>query len=149
MVDRDAVRELPVADGIVLSLAFSPDGTQLASSTDRGSLQLWDVSSGRPTRALVGHTDLLWSIAFFPGGRQLASCSDDKTLRIWTLVPWSDRTHRLFPADFKSAVFHLMCVRSRLSLNASEPLATTLPQLPMELWLQIFDSLQRRWSSVL
>jgi WD40 repeat protein len=53
-------------------------------------------------------------VAFFPNGKQLASGSNDKTVRIWTLCAWSDKTHHLFGAPLKAAVFTLMCVRARL-----------------------------------
>jgi WD40 repeat protein len=38
---------LPGTAGIVLSLAFSPDGETLATGTDQGVVRLWDAATGR------------------------------------------------------------------------------------------------------
>ena len=40
----------------VTSLAFSPDGTLLASTTLDEPMKLWDVSTGRELATLQGHT---------------------------------------------------------------------------------------------
>jgi WD40 repeat protein len=66
--------------GAVNGVAFSPDGRQLASTSDDRTVRLWDPTSGQQTATLEGHTD--W-VAFSPDGRQLASTSDDHTVRLW------------------------------------------------------------------
>ncbi|WP_245567441.1 hypothetical protein, partial [Nocardia vinacea] len=41
----------------VPSVAFSPDGTRLASASDDRSVRLWDVATGAPVgQPLTGHT---------------------------------------------------------------------------------------------
>ncbi|KDN46741.1 hypothetical protein RSAG8_04121, partial [Rhizoctonia solani AG-8 WAC10335] len=69
---------------LVLSVAFSPDGTRLASSSGDHTVILWDLTTHSPLGGpLLGHTDWVRSIAFSPCGTQVVSGSVDKTVRIW------------------------------------------------------------------
>jgi WD40 repeat protein len=67
----------------VQSVAFSPDGQQVASGSSDETVKIWDAASGRCMQTLEGHGDLVWSVAFSPDGQRLASGSDDKTVKIW------------------------------------------------------------------
>src|SRR5205085_1638062 len=67
------------------ALAFSPDGTQLASAdgllntsfTDY-TVRLWNVSGRIRERVLRGHTGPVNSVAFSPDGKLIASSSCDQ-----------------------------------------------------------------------
>ncbi len=67
------------------SVAFSPDGTLLATGSMEQHLWLWDVQSGAALHALHGHTNWVRNLAFRPDGRVLASTSNDSTVRLWQL----------------------------------------------------------------
>jgi WD40 repeat protein len=71
----------------VASVAFSPDGTLLASagSADK-TIKLWNVATGEVVRTLVGHTGSVASVAFSPDGTLLASGSGDNTVRLWDVA---------------------------------------------------------------
>jgi WD40 repeat protein len=74
---------LSATGGEVYSVAFSPDGTTLASGADDGTIQLWNVAGGASTQTLTGHTDQVWSVAFSPDSKTLASGSKDCRVKLW------------------------------------------------------------------
>ncbi|MCO6459653.1 MAG: protein kinase [Pirellulaceae bacterium] len=85
---RQLRREL--RHGVLVScLAFSPDGTQLASSgasaprRDAADVKVWSVATGELVRTLQGHTDWIYGVEFDPLGRWLATCGGDETIRLW------------------------------------------------------------------
>ena len=67
----------------ILSTAFSPDGEILAGGSARGTVRLWNATTGGLRTTLRGHTDSVTSIAFSPDGRRLATASVDGTVRLW------------------------------------------------------------------
>jgi WD40 repeat protein len=69
----------------VSSIAFSPDGQQLVSSSFDKTIKLWDTNSGKCLKTLLGHNSRIWMVAFHPNGQQLASGSDDNNTKIWDL----------------------------------------------------------------
>ncbi|THU84653.1 WD40 repeat-like protein [Dendrothele bispora CBS 962.96] len=67
----------------VYAIAFSPDGSQLASVSEDNTVQIWNTATGQEEAKLEGHTDRVLSVAFSPDGSQLASGSSDNTVWIW------------------------------------------------------------------
>ncbi len=65
------------------SVAFSPDGKQVASAGLDKTITLWDVASHKRLATLEGHKDEVRSVAFGPGGKRLASASADGTVILW------------------------------------------------------------------
>jgi WD40 repeat protein len=81
------VRTLRGHRASVLGVAYSTDGTRLASSGDDNFIKLWDTATGQEALTLRGHTAAVWSVAFSPDGRRIASASRDGTIRIWDGSP--------------------------------------------------------------
>jgi WD40 repeat protein len=69
----------------LLSVAFSPDGKDLASSSGN-SVRLWKVANGNEIRRFRGHEYSVVSVAFSPDGKALASASRDDTVRLWEVA---------------------------------------------------------------
>jgi WD40 repeat protein/DNA-binding SARP family transcriptional activator/class 3 adenylate cyclase len=69
----------------VVDLAFSADGSRLATASQDGTVRIWDPSSGEQLLVLRGHGALVSSVAFSPDGSQLASAGADGTVRVWAL----------------------------------------------------------------
>jgi WD40 repeat protein len=72
-----------IDQGGVLALAFSRDGTVLASGQFDGTVHLWDRRTGKGLRTLRGHGREVVSVAFSTDGKTLASGSFDHTIRLW------------------------------------------------------------------
>ena len=67
----------------VNSVAFSPDGKQIVSSSDDGTIKLWNAGTGRLIRTFRRHTDWVSSVAFSPDGKRIVSGSHDETIKLW------------------------------------------------------------------
>jgi WD40 repeat protein len=67
----------------IFGIGFSRDGRTLATGNFNGTVNLWDVESGRLLRTLDGHTDLVYMGVFSPDKRILASCSRDTKIKLW------------------------------------------------------------------
>jgi WD40 repeat protein len=82
---------LPGHTDAVLSVAFSPDGNTLASSSADGSVRLWNVADPAHPAALgqpltSGDLSKVYSVAFSPDGNTLASSSADNTIQLWNVA---------------------------------------------------------------
>lgn len=74
----------------VNAIAFSPDGTLIASASNDGTIQLWDARVTEDSGALAvldAHLGTVRDVEFTPDGTMLASAGFDGTLRLWGINP--------------------------------------------------------------
>ena len=64
-------------------MAFSEDGTRLATGGDDGTTYIWNIRDRTGPIALRGHQRDVWHAAFTPDGRRLISSDSDGVVRIW------------------------------------------------------------------
>jgi hypothetical protein len=80
------IRTLTGHTGYAYAVAFSPDGTLLATSSRDGTARLWNVGTGQAIRILPGHASGVLGVAFSPDGTLLATSGGDKTARLWDVA---------------------------------------------------------------
>ena len=70
----------------VNSVAWSPDGSRVASGSDDNTIKIWDVATGFLVQNFTGHSQDVTSVAWSPDGSRVASGSSDSTIKIWDVA---------------------------------------------------------------
>jgi WD40 repeat protein len=69
-------------DGAVRSVAFSPDGSQIATGSGDQTVQIWDAQTGQVDSEPFRGVGWVWSVAWSPTSPRIAS-SSRRTVVVW------------------------------------------------------------------
>ena len=70
----------------VITVAFSPDGTRLASGSGDGTVRMWDIQTQTPEYTCKGHTHWILVVSWSPDGRKVASACKRGQISLWDPV---------------------------------------------------------------
>lgn len=82
-IGRSREKQLAGHRDAVSGLAFSRDGTMLASGSLDGTIRLWDPQTGGCLATFPGHMEETSDVAFSPDGRTLASVNLRNSIKFW------------------------------------------------------------------
>jgi RNA polymerase sigma factor (sigma-70 family) len=94
-------------DGVMLSIAFSPDGKKLASKAGEEAVKVWEVATGKEL-AIFKHADPVVGLAFSPDGKTVAAGYAGKPFHVtlWDLATGKERATLKGPVEaFNSLAF--------------------------------------------
>jgi WD40 repeat protein len=89
----------------VNGVAFSPDGSRLASASHDGAVRIWDAATGALLCDCRAHRDYVQTVRFSPDGRWLCSASWDGFVMVWDAISGERVAAAHVPTDLWDAEF--------------------------------------------
>ena len=70
-------------NGSVSGVAYSPDGTRIATAGHDGTARVFDAATGEELTVCTGHNRWVGGVAYSPDGTRIATAGDDGTARVF------------------------------------------------------------------
>lgn len=80
------VRTIAVGGGEIWSVAFSPNGQQLAIGGQNPVVTLWSVNGGNQPELKIPHGGGVWAVAYNAAGDRLVTGGVDDHTRVWNVT---------------------------------------------------------------
>lgn len=68
-----------------VAVAYSPDGSRIATGHEDGAVRVWDAESGQPVTVLRGQATRIKTVVFSPDSTRLAASDSEATVRVSAL----------------------------------------------------------------
>ena len=81
---------LPGHTAQITWLAFTPDGTTLASASLDRTVRLWDVAARKEREPALLHPNMVWALGFSPDAKTLATAGSDFIAKLWDTKTWTE-----------------------------------------------------------
>ena len=82
--------DIPAHEAPVYALAFSQDGTKLASAGADQSIAIWNTETWTLSLRIKSDSATIHALSFSPDGSILAAGSDNGTVHLWNIATWSN-----------------------------------------------------------
>jgi len=67
----------------ITRVTMHPVYSDVASSSEDGTVKIWDYEQGELTHTMKGHTGSVNYVSYHPNGQIIATCSTDQTIKLW------------------------------------------------------------------
>jgi WD40 repeat protein len=79
----EMILSLPRQGNVVNSVAFSPDGTRLVTTSDDQTARVWDANTGEELLTLYSQTANITNAAYSPDGTRIATAIGNNQVKVW------------------------------------------------------------------
>lgn len=84
----------------IRSLAWSPDGSRIASASYDNTVKVWDAFTGLNLLTYTEHSAWIQAVAWSPDGTYIASGGQDYSVRIWDAATGKNRVPPIVHGDW-------------------------------------------------
>jgi WD40 repeat protein/serine/threonine protein kinase len=89
-VAKSKYRALEGHTSAVRSVALSPDGRNIVTSSHDNSVRIWELATGKSLRTFRGHGGSVRSAVFAPDGKAVLSASHDHKVKQWSIADYEE-----------------------------------------------------------